>query len=407
METTILHIFNYIKEKDILQKYEFYGRYKAVIMSDTDYFFDILLPEYIIYINKNIGLIELLKKMLKDSIASLDYCLHQDDLDELQKEIFQRKIDKINELIESNDEEKLISSVEKDLSWFFHSFLIENQNRKQDFQKNVVYISLMESEFCKYDLKIERKKYLENYIFDDVVEKYARNDINILVEDAEFYKNRIKSLDGNVNIICNQANRCLKDKRIDVYFQLNIKRFLLETLAHYYDLKLIKKIAFKVNGMTEKFFIFDSIDHGAKLRNDIGSLPELSKFFDLNNYENSFWIKHDKHKKHLTFEETCQDFEIFEDDIVTQLVHLEYFEEEGEYFISHLDHEYIVYTLDQYSYRLKNNTVKGYKKVKTFKIDHSRIPFFSKYKSQYFLFIVLNSLFSNKQLLKEYFENII
>ena len=61
--------------------------------------------------------------------------------------------------------------------------------------------------------------------------------------------------------------------------------------------------------------------------------------------------------------------------MVTQLVHLEYYSEANNYFIRHIDHEYIVYSLNEYEERLKNNKTKGRGKVKTFKVNKSKIPF--------------------------------
>lgn len=243
-------------------------------------------------------------------------------------------------------------------------------------------------------------------MYDEIILKYKEIGIEILVEDHEFYKNKLNSVNEYTNIICNQANRYLQDKRLDIYFCLPVPRFLLEALDSYCNTGLIEKLAFRIDRMTKRFFIFDSFDYGAKLKNDILNLPDLSRFFDLDNYQDALWIKHNRIKKHLTFEETCDDFELFDDGIVTQLIHLEYFIENGEFYIRHLDHEYIIYSLDRYQERLENPEIKGHKKVKTFKIDDSRIPFFSKYKNEYFLFIVLNSFFENKRLLKEYFENI-
>lgn len=255
--------------------------------------------------------------------------------------------------------------------------------------------------------RLSRENILNNHCFDRVVARYKEKDINIFLEDPEFHKYKINSVSENVSITCNRANKYLVDKRLDINFCLSIPRFLLEALSNYYHNGFIKNLAFRVDGLRKGFLVFDSFDHGAKLKNNIHKIPELSRFFNLTNYENALWVKHNKSKKHLTFEETRDDFELLNENIVTQLIHLEYFIENNQYYISHLDHEYIVYSLDEYSKRLIDSDVKGHRKIKTFKIDNSRIPFFDKYKNEYFLFIVLNSFFINKDLLKEYFEEIV
>ncbi|MCG9537260.1 hypothetical protein MCL97_20255, partial [Providencia huaxiensis] len=45
-------------------------------------------------------------------------------------------------------------------------------------------------------------------------------------------------------------------------------------------------------------------------------------------------------------------------------------------------------------------------KIKTFKIDNSKIPFFYKHKGNYLLLIILELYFMNKELLREYFEEV-
>lgn len=64
----------------------------------------------------------------------------------------------------------------------------------------------------------------------------------------------------------------------------------------------------------------------------------------------------------MTFEELMEDFEVAGDDVVTQVIHLEYSSKGDDFFITHLDHEFIVYTLDSYQERLSNANIKGHRK---------------------------------------------
>ena len=66
------------------------------------------------------------------------------------------------------------------------------------------------------------------------------------------------------------------------------------------------------------------MEFGAPLRLKISSLPRLSKFYSTDKYENNLWIHHDAEKLSLTFEELMEDFEVAGDDVVTQVIHLEY-----------------------------------------------------------------------------------
>lgn len=138
-------------------------------------------------------------------------------------------------------------------------------------------------------------------------------------------------------------------------------------------------------------------------------------------YENCMWVTIDP--QNITFEELCENFEVYNDMVVTQVVHLQY-EIEGECaFITHLDHEYVFYTIDEYENRMSSATQKGTAKtrMKSFKIDNSRIPFDYRcevlrkdengndlpQKDEQFLCYVLESYFKHKDLLKEYFQNIL
>lgn len=401
-------IFEFIMKKEASSKYQFLGKFQEIIISDFEYFYEIAIPKYKQYLCEigKINIIDLFKNNIKKTIFSLMKELKSNDLEDETVSFFESKIKSRRVLLEYESEKEIFKYYKKELSWFLEIFLDHNPDWEEEILSNLILLCLMESDFWDYFEKINRENIIKNHLYDEIILKYKEAEIDILVEDHEFYKNKLNSVNEYTNIICNQANRYLQDKRLDIYFCLPVPRFLLEALDTYCNTGLIEKLAFRIDRMTKSFFVFDSFDYGAKLKNDILNLPDLSRFFDLDNYQDALWIKHNKIKKHLTFEETCDDFELFDDSIVTQLIHLEYFIENEEYYIRHLDHEYILYSLDKYHERLENSEIKGHKKVKTFKIDDSRIPFFSKYKNEYFLFIVLNSFFENKGLLKEYFENI-
>lgn len=79
----------------------------------------------------------------------------------------------------------------------------------------------------------------------------------------------------------------------------------------------------------------------------------------------------------MTFEEIAYSPRLLEDCAVTQMIHLEYFVEDGRLCVSHIDHEYIFYTHEEFDLRAKDPYQKGSarKRLKTFKIDHSSVPF--------------------------------
>ena len=98
------------------------------------------------------------------------------------------------------------------------------------------------------------------------------------------------------------------------------------------------------------------------------------------------------------------------------MIHLQYKTEDNETYITHLDHEYIFYTIEEYEKRLGEYNQKGTAKrrMKSFKIDQARIPFNYQCKiykkdnsgseNELFLYFVLDSYFKHKDLLKEYFQ---
>jgi len=134
----------------------------------------------------------------------------------------------------------------------------------------------------------------------------------------------------------------------------------------------------------------------------------------------NLWIKVDN--VNITFEELKEDFDIYEDSVVTQVLHLEYYSENDRFFIKHMDHEYIFYSIEEYEKRVSDSNQKGQakKRIKTFKIDDSKIPFDYFVDSEYlgedckttykqkvlFLHFVLECYFEHVDLLSEYFEDV-
>lgn len=139
------------------------------------------------------------------------------------------------------------------------------------------------------------------------------------------------------------------------------------------------------------------------------------------NFGDCLWIIIDK--ENITFEEMCDDFDVYDDKIITQVIHLQYRNMDKDTIITHLDHEYIFYTEDEYSLRIRNPRQKGEAahRIKSFKIDKSRIPFTYPCNVECkdnngenidsiqipFIYFVLENYFKHKDLLKEYFQKIL
>lgn len=161
-----------------------------------------------------------------------------------------------------------------------------------------------------------------------------------------------------------------------------------------------------------------------KMKHYVKDEKEFGKYFSFTNLKENFptklystnkgalWI--DIKNNNITFEETLKDFDMEKDTIKTQVVHCEYFQKENNFYISHLDHEYVFYSMEEYIERENNINQKGNakKRVKTFKIDDSEIPFIFSLKEGTseerinILLFVLEGYFKQKELLKEYFQQI-
>ena len=247
----------------------------------------------------------------------------------------------------------------------------------------------------------------------------------ILDKQSQFQKYGIVPVDENRELIPIAPPR-IYDKKIN-------KTFFIKNLS----LLLLQKISeMKSNGIIGDFAVRLFNEPGYEGKMDSGYITEAlerGKVFDFVNlgnysvsklysekYENCMWVVIDS--QNITFEELCEDFDIYDDMIVTQVIHLQYSLEDGNAYITHLDHEYIFYSVDEYDKRLGDVTQKGeaQTRMKSFKIDHAKIPFDSRCtifrkdekgndlpsEDEQFLCYVLECYFKHKDLLREYFQKI-
>ena len=203
------------------------------------------------------------------------------------------------------------------------------------------------------------------------------------------------------------------DKRINIYLLINeIKEDFLQFLKELKEQKYIVNMALRpeyINvspdlqdlcfGLEEKefgkIFSFENLEN-----------PTITKLYSTNKYGNKLWVIIDE--ENIISEELLEDFEIYGNSIVTQVIHLQYKKEEDNYIIYHIDHEYIFYTEDEYMKRENKSMQKGEARTrfKTFKVDNSKIPFILN-DGSFFLYKVLDTYFVNKDLIQEYFEDVL
>lgn len=271
-------------------------------------------------------------------------------------------------------------------------------------RNNYIMYYVGEILYGKYESNKARMKILDQMCSSDVLKEYTEIGFDLKAADEQFSKYKILSLNDHICINNDKDSQTLKDSRIDKYFWIDVPRKLLFSIEELISKKFVADISFRITHISDGIPAMEEMEFGSTLKLNISALPDLSKFYSIDNYENALWVHHDAAKNSLTFEELLEDFEVYGDDIVTQVVHLEYFSNNDNYFINHLDHELIVYSLEEYQEKIENPTKKGHKKIKTFKIDRARIPFFIKFHGEYFLLQVLDAYLKNTNLILEYFE---
>ena len=230
-----------------------------------------------------------------------------------------------------------------------------------------------------------------------------------LDKDVQFAKYKLITIDDNFEITESNIPK-VYDKRIDTH--VLIKEMPVDLLYLFKNLRLggfIESLALRPDyslageGFLNLTIVLEELERGKLFSlSQLGS-PLISKLYSCN--FDTLWVNIDK--ENMIFEEIVQDFYVYNDNIVTQVVHLEYKLQEPNPIITHIDHEYIFYSIDEYENRQSDCRQKGTSKAryKTFKIDRSRIPFCVN--GGFFPYLILEKYFKEIGLLKEYFASVL
>ncbi|QLN91551.1 hypothetical protein HV119_22795 [Citrobacter freundii] len=317
--------------------------------------------------------------------------------------IISKSNNRINKIKNLADKGELIDFIYDN---YYHEIIdVKDDMEKGDvLKKQFFYYHIIKNIIDRYKRETRKPSSIFELDMSFFTGLYDKHGISINKEDIQFHKYKLLSMDNNF-ILHHTDISTIFDKRINIGFTIHTSNEVLKIFKHLIDENHIKNIALKPMNIVDSDAGLESIERGTPLTSQIKKLPELSCFYDIS-YENKLIIGHNKAKQEVTFEEMRGDFSLEDEFITTQVIHLKYNEVNGEYFIEHLDHEYIRYEIGEYENKETNVSQKGTAgKVKTFKIDNSAIPFFYKFKGSYFLHIILESYFLNKDLLAEYFEN--
>jgi len=255
--------------------------------------------------------------------------------------------------------------------------------------------------FCLLKLLFDAFKMNKRFDFEkenNLTKFYRDNKIDLnLKNQYELIK-----IDDNFEIIPNNSLSYILDNKLSVYISLREISYEVLVLLNKLKVKnIITDLFLRPDYSTpmKSLCMMEELERGNIFSFDGLKSPEVSKLFSVDNYKNCLWINIDG--KNITFEELCDDFDNHGESIITQVVHLEY---KGN-FINHIDHEYIFYTADEYDKRCTDYKQQG-KKFKTFKVDNSSIPFTLE-NGDFFLYRILDGYFKHKDLLIEYFQNVL
>jgi len=360
------------------------------------------------------GIVELEKNKAKEELKAIKNKLTTTKYNEEEKKnaliwysvIIKRCIDKIENL---NFNKFLLNC--NDTSGVFEGM----QNIKNDlkfYKENYKYICIADILFEEYKRDKARKDRFAIPINNTLEKLYKENNIDLNKIDKQYDKYKLLTIDNNFEITISNIPK-VYDKRFDVYLYINeIQEDFLQLLKKLQEQKYIVNLALRPEYIDVSKNLQDlSIILEEKEFGDIFSFenlgnPTITKLYSTDKYDNKLWIIIDE--ENITFEELLENFDIHNNFIVTQVIHLQYKQKKNNYIIHHIDHEYIFYTEDKYMERENNPMQKGEAKTryKTFKIDNSKIPF-TLDDGSFFLYKVLDTYFKNKDLIKEYFENVL
>ena len=373
-------------------------------------------------------ILDLKKEEIKNRIEEHKYRIEKnlDNLNIMKKENLEndkyinlKKRTKIwNEEVH-NKSIKELENLYKEINWDnIYNFIIKEYNERIENYKlteNITKVFNQEDYLCASILELLLKEiYNEEEPYYEINEKNNRlkETYEFIDEDEQYKKYGLLKLNSNRNLekpMLNLSSYYIYDNRKG-YIELD-SRIPYEVLIKLYCLKqenLIVDLSLRAN-------YYKRIEENRRIL--INEERAFWKYFSFENLKNliptklystvtnnSLWINIKNGS--ITFEELLDDFEIEnkKEFIKTQVIHCEYFEDKGKFYISHIDHEYIFYSLDEYEERIKDIEQKGNikKKLKTFKVDNSRIPFIID--NENILLFFLNQYFNSKDLLLEYFQ---
>ncbi|MBK5374375.1 hypothetical protein JFT81_06990 [Pseudomonas sp. TH43] len=277
----------------------------------------------------------------------------------------------------------------------------------------------------------ERRRYMrEPQRSTQLYQYYKAADVDLLETDAQYSKYHLYSATENTELLIGIPNRIFDPQRPLQLFIENTPEHVLWLFERLRNEGLIKDLALLASNdvliETDKH-IFVTLGYeivtvpltmhnlprqpdGAVLRtvlrkssspNDRTAVSPSVSFFYGPDSEDKIWCSITADS--MTFEEIAHVPELLEDCAVTRMIHLEYFIDGGRLFVSHIDHEFIFYTHEEFDLRADDFSQKGNarKRLKTFKIDRSAIPFILD-DGTFFVHTLIDACFERPYLLMDF-----
>lgn len=410
-----------IKEKlnNLLEKEKKYDYLNAEIA--FDFYFNY-------FINQDNDF-KILMDLISDNISHFDELFIEIYINNLKNELLI-----INDKIESIEDENKKRNVIN-----FHNIEIKDINKKLKTSSLSEYINnysynLIEEIYLPYSKdypEVMNKNYIKKYeplysvvkiLFEDYKKKRTPF---INFEQIEIVKNQLTNIyspenyidrynllkflnSHNLYISYKEGSHIIDYEKQKYFHNRYIPNIIFEVIKDLLDKEYINDISFLVTNISNDSPLYEEMAYGRIFNYNLKELPEISCFYDENLMDNKLIVKKqiENFKTSLTFETLKSDFISQDEQIITNLIHLEIETINNEEFITHLDHEFILYKLDEYEDKINSYSKKGSKKIKTFKIDNSRIPLKYNYKDTPILIYFIMELLDNKELIAEYFSKI-
>ena len=300
-----------------------------------------------------------------------------------------------------------------------HHRWIVNECTQKKFGNSISHCLSLLLYYFSFDNYKENRMSIYSHEQQNIVKIYGAN-----TKEEQFLKYQLITINEVRTLLPIRAPR-IYDQNIDKTIMLhNVPNELAILLNKLYSNKLIGKLSFRLSnwgiydGKFDRELLLEEIEFGKAFSLiELGEI-KLTKLYS-ESLEDTLWVNIDN--ANITFEELCDDFKIINDQIVTQVIHLKYKREaNNDYYITHIDHEYIFYTIDEYAERLINSNQKGTARarMKTFKADGCHIPMTEIHEvtwkdingedlppaNMFALHFILECYFKHVDLLKEYFS---